>query len=321
MAEEKGSICVTGAAGYVGSWLVKLLLSKGYEVHGTVRDPGDEKNAHLRKLDKASENLKLFKADLLDYSSLLAAIEGCVGVFHVACPVPSGAVPNPEVELIEPAVTGTLNVLKACSEIRVKRVVVVSSGAAVQLNPSWPRDNVKDEACWSDKEYCRATKNWYCLSKTAAESEALEYGKKNMLDVVTVCPCLVIGPMLQSTTNSSSLVLIKILRDRVDILENRLRNFVDVRDTAEALLLAYEKPEAEGRYICTSHKMWTKDLVEKLRSMYPNHNYPKNFTDVKEENLLSSEKLQKLGWNYRSLEQTLIDSVESYQDAGLISKD
>lgn len=62
-----------------------------------------------------------------------------------------------QVQIIAPAVTGTLNVLKACSEANVKRVVVVSSTAAIVMNPNWPRDKVKDEDCWSDKEHCRKT--------------------------------------------------------------------------------------------------------------------------------------------------------------------
>lgn len=57
---------------------------------------GDAKYAHLRSLHKAHDNLKLFKADLLDYHSLAAAIEGCTGVFHLACPVPPTSVPNPQ---------------------------------------------------------------------------------------------------------------------------------------------------------------------------------------------------------------------------------
>ncbi|KAF5183937.1 Cinnamoyl-coa reductase, partial [Thalictrum thalictroides] len=77
---EKGSVCVTGGGGYQASWLVKLLLSKGYMVHATVRDPDDVKNAHLKTLENAAENLQLFKAELLDYDSLFAAIKGCVGV-------------------------------------------------------------------------------------------------------------------------------------------------------------------------------------------------------------------------------------------------
>ena len=148
---------------------------------------GDAKNAHLAAMDGAADRLRLFRADLLDYGSVLAAIAGCDGVFHVASPVPSTyPVGDPEaphlsspfqllpsffprlshasvqslllqVELLAPAVTGTMNVLKACSEAKVKRVVVVSSLSAVMVNPGWPQDEVMDEACWSDVEFCRTT--------------------------------------------------------------------------------------------------------------------------------------------------------------------
>lgn len=50
---------------------------------------------------------------------------------------------------------------------------------------------------------------------------------------------------------------------------------VDVRDAAESLLLAYERPEAEGRYISSSHMIKTENLVEKLRTLYPQYSYPK----------------------------------------------
>ncbi|KAK9155797.1 hypothetical protein Sjap_003277 [Stephania japonica] len=68
---------------------------------------GDEKNAFLKTLENAAENLQLFKADLLDFDGLLKAIDGCSGVFHVACHVPSSTIHNPEVEMIRPAVEGT----------------------------------------------------------------------------------------------------------------------------------------------------------------------------------------------------------------------
>ncbi|XP_021815566.1 cinnamoyl-CoA reductase 2-like isoform X2 [Prunus avium] len=272
MTVEKGRYCVTGAGGFVASWVVKLLLSQDCTVHGTVRDPSNDKYAHLKKLDKASENLKLFKADLLDYESLCAAILGCDGVFHVASPVPSTTVPNPEVEVVEPAVKGTLNVLKACLEAKVKRVVFVSSVVAVIMNPRWSEGQLLDETCWSDKEYCRKTENWYSLSKTLAEWEALEFARRNGLDLVTICPTLILGPILQSTVNTSTLVLIELLKEG---LENKVRMIVDVRDVAQAVLLAYEKPEAEGRYMCTAHYIKSRDLVEELRSIYPDYNYPK----------------------------------------------
>ncbi|KAL5981588.1 hypothetical protein ACLOJK_015651 [Asimina triloba] len=280
----------------------------------------DEKNAHLKKLDNALENLQLFKASLLDYSSLCAAIAGCSGVLHVASPCPPGNVANPEVDLIEPAVTGTLNVLKACSEVGVKRAVVVSSGAAVAFTPHWPKDKVMDEQCWSDEEYCRTKGNWYCISKTLAEKAALEYGEKSGLSVVTVCPTLIFGPLLQPTVNASSLVLLKILRGEQETVENRGRAIVDVRDVAEALIIAYEKPEASGRYICSPHAIRIRDLVDKLRSFFPHYNYPKNFTETNNVIVLTSEKLKSLGWKYKPLEETLADAVKCYQEAGLLDK-
>lgn len=313
-------VCVTGAGGYVASWLVKLLLSSNYTVHGTVRNPSDPKYEHLRKLEKASEKLTLYKADLLDCDSISAAIKGCIGVFHVASPVPPTSVSNPEVQLMEPAVQGTLNVLKACSEAKVKRVVFVSSVAAIFMNPNWPADQVKDENCWSDKEYCKRTNNWYCASKTEAEMEAFEYARRSGFDVVSVCPTLVLGPMMQSSVNASSLVLINLLKEGYESTENKLRMIVDVRDLAAALLMVYEKLEAEGRYICTAHHIRVRELVEKLRSIYPNYNYPKKVTEIDggDNNGYGSEKLQKLGWSYRPLEETLVDSVESYRMLGLL---
>ncbi|KAL8144174.1 hypothetical protein V2J09_017206 [Rumex salicifolius] len=318
MAMEKGRVCVTGAGGFVASWLVKLLLSRDYSVHGTVRNPSDPKYAHLNKFDKASDRLKLFKADVLDLSSLQTAIEGCDGVFHVASPVPSSSVPNPLEQIVEPAVKGTLNVLKACSEANVKRVVYVSSVVAVCMNPDWPKDQLMDETCWSDKEYCRKTDNWYCFSKTEAESEAIEYAKANGLDVVTLLPTLVLGPIMQPTANASSLVLAKLLKEGYETMENKNRVIVDVRDVVDALLMLYEKPEAQGRYLCKSHTVKSKDIVDILSKAYPNYKYPKSWTESNEKLDVSSEKLKRLGWSYRPLEETLIEAVESYKETGLV---
>ncbi|KAI3969638.1 hypothetical protein MKX01_020199 [Papaver californicum] len=314
---EKQRVCVTGAGGFLASWVVKFLLSNGYIVHGTVRDPSNEKHVHLKNLENAADNLQLFKVDLLDYNSLCAAIAGCSGVLHVAspCTIP---VADPMVELIEPAVTGTLNVLKACIGAKVKRVVVVSSRAAAIWNPNWPKDQPIDESCWSDKEYLNTIKNWYALSKTDAETEAWEYAKKTGLDVVTVLPSLIIGPMLQSTMNASTLTLVKIIKDEAEEMVNNDMRLVDVRDVAGAILLVYEKPEAKGRYICSAHNARTQDLIDKLKTMYPMPHNPKKITEGEDKHKLSSEKLQKLGWTYITLKKSLADSVKCYEEMGIL---
>lgn len=63
-----------------------------------------------------------------------------------------------QVELVEPAITGTQNVLNACLKARVKKVVVVSSVAAVMVNPNWPKGQPMDENSWSDTELCKSAK-------------------------------------------------------------------------------------------------------------------------------------------------------------------
>ncbi|RZB98131.1 Cinnamoyl-CoA reductase 2, partial [Glycine soja] len=269
----------------------------------------------------------LFKADFLNYESLCSAISGCTAVFHLACPVPSIIVPNPQailfiyifgVETIEPAVKGTTNVLEA----KVQRLVFVSSIVAISINPNLPKDKVIDESYSSDKDYCKRTRNWYCFSKTEAEEQALDFAKRTGLDLVSICPSLVFWPILQSTTvNTSSLVLLKLLKG-VDSLEKKIRWIVDVRYVVYAILLTYEKLEAKGRYVFHSHNIKTRDMLEKLKITCLTISFIHgSYTEVDDYISFSSEKLQRLGWKYRSLEEALIDSVESYREAGLLQSE
>ncbi|KAF5767201.1 putative cinnamoyl-CoA reductase [Helianthus annuus] len=326
-------VCVTGAGGYIGSWVVSLFLSKGYMVHGTVRDPCDEtKNGHLKKLENAEERLHLFKADLLDFESLCAAFAGCSGVLHVASPVPlhvastvpGSHTPNPQVELLDPAMLGTQNVLNASLKAKVEKVVVVSSGAAVMVNPELPSDMELDESFWTDIEYANSTQNWYAVSKTIAEMEALNFAKRHDVKVVTICPSIVIGPMLQSIINATSLLLLSYMKEEGrsggDSMEDIKRPYVDVRDLCDAILLLYENPESNGRYICSAYSLTTKEFVAKMESLSPGYNYPKIFTGQSAYPPLNSEKLLKLGWNYRPLEETIVDNIKNYEETGLLEK-
>lgn len=89
--EKRGGsrVCVTGGTGFLGSWLIMRLLQNGYSVNTTIRSHPDRKRdvSYLTNLEGASERLQIFNADINKPQSFAAAIEGCVGVFHLAQPM------------------------------------------------------------------------------------------------------------------------------------------------------------------------------------------------------------------------------------------
>ncbi|VAI33852.1 unnamed protein product [Triticum turgidum subsp. durum] len=237
--------------------------------------------------------------------------------------------------MLGPAVTGTTNVLTAASAASVERVVVVSSMVAVEINPKdWPQGKIRDESCWSDKEFCRSNEaptltmsfchaymqSWYPVAKIAAEAAALEYGRETGLRVVTLNPALVFGPLLQPTINTSSQFLIYFLKGGPDETRDKLWHIVDVRDVADALLLLYEAPEASGRHICAPHFITARGLLGLLKSMYPG--YPciaeESIRDMDHPAPMTSGKLEKLGWSSRPLRETITDTVEFCREAGFL---
>eukprot|EP01018_Ginkgo_biloba_P006957 Gb_38601 [translate_table: standard] len=313
------TVCVTGAGGFIASWLVKLLLERGYTVRGTVRNPEHEKNDHLRKLEGAEERLTLYKADLLDYNSLFNAINGCQGVFHVASPVT-----DDPVQMVEPAVNGTRNVLDACAEAGVRRVVFTSSIGAVYMDPNRNYDALVDESCWSNLDFCKDTKNWYCYGKTVAEQAAWERAKEKGLDLVVVNPCVVLGPLLQSSINASTLHILKYLTGSAKTYANSVQAYVHVKDVAEAHILVFENQSASGRYLCAESVLHRGDVVEALAKMFPQYPIPTKCSDevkprVKPYNF-SNQKLKDLGLEFTPSKQCLYETVVSLQEKGHISK-
>uniref|UniRef100_A0A6N2MLT1 NAD-dependent epimerase/dehydratase domain-containing protein n=1 Tax=Salix viminalis TaxID=40686 RepID=A0A6N2MLT1_SALVM len=330
-------VCVTGASGYIASWLVKLLLSRGYTVKASVRDPNDpKKTQHLRALSGAQERLELFKANLLEEGSFDSIVEGCEGVFHTASPFYHD-VKDPQAELLDPAVKGTLNVLGSCAKHpSIKRVVLTSSMAAVAYNgkPRTP-DVVVDETWFTDPALCRESKLWYVLSKTLAEDAAWKFAKEKGMDLVAINPAMVIGPLLQPTLNTSAAAILSLIK-----------GWINVKDVANAHIQAFELPSASGRYCLVERVAHHSEVVKILRELYPDLQLPGKILicleqiALPENSLLSSaiplqkcaddkpyvpiyqvskEKTRSLGIEFIPLEANIKETVESLKEKGFVS--
>ncbi|PON84837.1 NAD(P)-binding domain containing protein [Trema orientale] len=317
-------VCVTGASGYIASWLVKLLLEHGYTVKASVRDPNDSKKTeHLLALDGAKERLHLFKANLLEEGAFDFAINGCDGVFHTASPVFQSAT-DPQAEIIEPAVKGTLSVLRSCAKApSVKRVVLTSSMSAVLLSgKSLSPDVVVDETWFSDPAICENLKIWYAVSKTLAEQAAWKFAKDNGIDLITLLPGVTLGPLLQPTMNDS----VKMIMDLINgpqTFPNRVYTFHDVRDVASAHIRAFEVASASGRYCLLGYVAHISEPLKILHQLYPALTIPERTEDdrpLMPKFKLSDLKAKSLGINnFIPLEVSLRDTVESLREKGLFN--
>ncbi|EDY86948.1 dihydrokaempferol 4-reductase [gamma proteobacterium HTCC5015] len=273
--DRQKPVLVTGANGYIASWLVKKLLEEGLTVHGTVRDPNNTgKVGHLHKIaDKSSGTLKLFAADLLKEGAFDEAIQGCELVFHTASPFVVRGIKDPMAELVEPAKLGTRNVLEAANRCdSVKRIVLTSSvvgiyGDAVDILET--SSGVFTEEYWNTTS--RVDHQPYNYSKVEAEKVGWDIQKaQDRWDLVVVNPGLVMGPSLTTASNSTSLSTIKELVDgsmRTGVPDLNFA-LVDVRDVALAHYQAGFTPSASGRHILTSTSTSLMGMVDIIKQQF-----------------------------------------------------
>ena len=240
-------ILVTGANGFIGLHTVLHLLNRSYNICATVRtqEQGEKVRQTLAK-HTDTKNLQFIPADLTKDEGWDQAAAGCDFVLHVASPFPTEA-PKDENELIIPAREGTLRVLRAAQKAGVKRVVLVSSVAAVISGHE--RENREfNESDWTDTG---KTKYAYAKSKTLAEQAAWEFIRsaenKNGLELVSVNPSNVFGPVLDNRHHTSTEWFGTLLRREIPGLTRTQLNLVDVRDVVEMIEQAMITPEAAGK--------------------------------------------------------------------------
>lgn len=324
MSEKGQVVCVTGGSGYIASWLVKFLLEAGYTVKASVRNLNDPKKIdHLKALEGAKERLHLFEANLVEEGSFDSVIDGCDGVFHTASPV-FIQVTDPQTELIDPAVKGTLNVLRSCKKVpSIKRVVITSSMASVMFNSNaLSSDVIVDETWYSDPVFCEETKQWYGLSKTLADKAAWDFCEENGLELVTIHPGFVIGPYLQPDLNLTMESFLNLIKEGQQMWPSGIYRYVDVRDVARAHVLAFENPSASGRYCLVRRVMHYFDALKILSGTFPSLKLPasrENGAAIEDPPYhVSKEKIKGLKLDFTPIEVTLRDSVQCLKDKNLL---
>ncbi len=241
---------VTGATGFIGANLVRLLLQQGYEVRALVRPTSRLDN--LQGLD-----VEIVKGDLND-PDLWQQLVGCQVLFHVAAHYSLWQCDREQ--LYHHNVLGTRNVLAAARKANIERTVYTSSVAAIGVG--MPPGTIVDETHQSALD---KLVGHYKKSKFLAEQEAWKAVEAG-LDVVVVNPSSPIGPLDIKPTPTGDIIL-RFLRRQMPFYVDTGLNFIDVRDVAWGHLLALEKGRKGDRYILGHQNLSLKQLLDQLAEL------------------------------------------------------
>lgn len=234
---------VTGASGFIGWHVARLLTERGQKVRALVRP-----TSRLRELE-----VEPVVGDLRDAGSLDRAVGGCERVFHVAADYRLWA-RHPQ-ELYRSNVEGTRNLLEAARKHGVERFVYTSTVGCIGV----PRGGLGDETVPVTLEEMSGD---YKRSKFLAERLALEYAASG-LPVVIVNPTAPVGDHDVKPTPTGKIVL-DFLKGAMPAFIDTGLNLVDVRDTAAAHLLAAERGRPGERYIVGCENLTLAEILQKL---------------------------------------------------------
>lgn len=268
-------ICVVGSSGFVGSHVTAELLSRGYDVHGTLRNPdGVNASMLMSKVAPAASGanrLSLFSADVFDRVSLIKAMTGCSGV--IVC---AGS-PVIEPKTIDLMVAVAENVSDAAIEVGLGRAIFTSSTGST--NPPEGEPDLKDEVLhWSDPDQQLEAGKFAAVGKTRFDQIVLEKmaASAGTFRVCTINPSMIVGPAYQCEPVTSLQRFSEILRGQrmVDAIPNSSMSMVDVRDLAALHVNALERSEASGRYFGVKASWHWRDILAALARAYPAYRMP-----------------------------------------------
>lgn len=327
---------LTGATGFIASYILGILLDHGYHVICTVRSV--EKAQWLVDTYKSKQGQFEFAVveDIAKDGAFDKVLEGnknITYVLHTASPFyhPSDDVEN---KILKPAINGTKNILEAIKAHgpQVKHVVITSSFAAItkpsrMSNP----DDKYTEKSWNPFTYEEAVKDpkvTYTASKKLAEEVLWTFIEKNKpnFTATTINPPLVLGPILQPLKSPEQLnTSNKFVYDWIKSSSGATpdSNFralqVDVREVALAHVLAIEKESAVGqRWFVVQGYLSNNVGLQIINKNFPNLNVakaPEGYSLAQDAlgwaKYDNSQTNEQSGLKYHSLEETIVDTAKS----------
>ena len=241
---------VTGATGFVGSHVARVLAEQGADLRLLVRSSSDLRNIEDLKAERVT-------GDLRDPASLKKAVSGCDAVFHVAADYRLW-VRDPD-EMYRSNVEGTRAVVEAARESGVRRVVYTSSVATMGFTSN---GHTADENSPVSLANMIGT---YKRSKFMAEQVAVEAARSGM-DVVVVNPTTPVGERDIKPTPTGRIV-VDFLKKKFPAYVDTGLNLVDVTECARGHAAALEKGRSGERYILGGENLTLKQILDKLAAI------------------------------------------------------
>ncbi|KAJ3760758.1 hypothetical protein EV360DRAFT_80863 [Lentinula raphanica] len=260
-------ILVTGANGFLGAHIVKEALDSGYIVRGTVRST-----------QKAEELKKIFPSDKFETAIVPDLIEGD---YSEALKGESSSL-DPKKDFLDPAINGTLNILRAAHAAGIKRVLVTSTVGTTLSKPEMMSiDTTYGADDWLPLTYEQAASGTlpgfvvYLASKKYAELAAWDFAKEHPeLNLTVLNPTVIYGPVIHpissmKSLNASNLAIYSLINGSKVIPPDTVPIFCDVVSSAKLHVRAIESKETYGKRVIFTKGPGTMyqmlDIIHKAR--------------------------------------------------------